>query len=453
MTQLMVGISGVRGVVGEALTPEVILEYALAFGTWARRGKVVVGRDSRTTGPMVRHTVLAGLLSTGCSVVDLGIVSTPTVEIITRALEASGGICITSSHNPAQWNALKFLNAEGMFFNREEIQAFLKQVAAQKPERTPWDQYGTVEKMTDASERHIQRILGLKVVDPDLIRSMHFTVALDCVNGAGGLVAPRLLEALGCSVIPLNVEPTGIFAHNPEPRAEHLADLCQAVKAGRARVGFACDPDVDRLGLVDEKGAALSEELTLALAVQLILRHTPGPVTINLSTSLVTEEVARQAGCPVYREPVGEINVTTAMKQNRSVVGGEGNGGIILPENHLGRDALLGMALILQALAETGKNLSQLVKALPPYHLIKKSQSITGLDTDAVFSRFREKYADAGLDERDGLRFAWKDRWLQVRKSNTEPIVRITGEAPSQPEAEALLEQAVNLIKLKGYQL
>ncbi len=382
MSRLMTGVSGVRGVFGDTLGPEVVLRYAARFGQFisqnslnpAREGRprIVVGRDSRTTGVAMLNSVAAALLSVGCDVIELGIVATPTVLLNVIKHSAQGGICITASHNPPQWNAMKFVDGDGMFLAADKAAAFLASVD-EPPDWQDWQGIGTLIQDPDAIAFHVDKVLGITWLDLEQIRARKFKVVLDSVNGAGGLVSPRLLKALGCEVIGLNSAPTGIFSHPAEPLNENLGQLEEAVRRHQADLGFATDPDVDRLSIVDEHGACIGEEYSVALAELFVLPRQSGDIVVNLSSSMLSDHIAGLFGVKVHRAKVGEINVGKLMQELGSPVGGEGNGGIICPPVNYTRDAIAGMALILGLLAETGKTVSQLVDGLPRYYFAKVS--------------------------------------------------------------------------------
>jgi len=443
---LMAGISGVRGVVGKSLTPDIALKYSSAFGNLCRSGKVVVGRDSRTSGEMIKSTVISGLLATGCSVVDLGICATPTVEIAVPELKAWGGIIITASHNPIQWNALKFVGSDGIFLSPKENQKLFDLVENDRIKYQPWNKIGKVSFDSTWSKKHIEKILRLKYINVKLIRQKKFKVVLDCCNGAGGVVSPDLLKALGCTVIELNCQPNGLFPHDPEPIPRNLVSLCRAVKKHHADLGFANDPDVDRLAIVSEKGIPLGEEATLALATRFILGKKPkSHVVTNISTSRMMDDLAGQFGSRVYRTKVGEAHVARKLKQVKGIIGGEGNGGVILPELHCGRDALVGMALILEYLAESGKSVSILASELPRYFMVKEKARLTR-NFERNLTRLKRNYSQGKINSLDGMRIDYEDFWLQVRKSNTEPQVRIIAEARSKHEAGKLVADALKIL-------
>ena len=442
----MAGISGVRGVVGKSLTPDIALKYSSAFGNLCRSGKVVVGRDSRTSGEMMKSAVISGLSSTGCQVIDLGICATPTVEIAVPGLKAQGGIIITASHNPIQWNALKFVDSDGIFLSPKENQKLFVLVQNDRIKYQPWNKIGKVSSDSTWSKKHIEKILRLKYVNVKLIRQRKFKVVLDCCNGAGGVVSPDLLKALGCKVIEFNCQPNGLFPHDPEPIPRNLVSLCQWVKKHHADLGFANDPDVDRLAIVSEKGVPLSEEATLALVTRFILGKKPmSHVVTNISTSRMIEDIATEFDSKVYRTKVGEAHVARKLKQVKGVIGGEGNGGVILPELHCGRDALVGMALILEFLVESGKSMSLLASELPRYFMVKEKAKLTQ-NFEKNLSQLKRKYSQGRINSLDGLRINYDDFWLQVRKSNTEPQVRIITEARSKYEAGKLVADALKIL-------
>jgi phosphomannomutase len=443
---LMISVSGMRGHVGTDLTPELVARHAAALGAWARAaGKplVVLGRDARTSGPMFTHAAIAGLMSVGVDVLDLGIVPTPTVQLSVEEHHAGAGLILTASHNPIEWNALKFVGPDGIFLDAD-AGAAVRALAEQGPARTGWDGIGTVREDPDAIAKHFAKILALPMIDVARIRARRLHVALDCVRGAGGRAIPLLLEMLGCRVSGINLETDGRFPRPPEPLPENLVDLGELVRRSGADVGMAVDPDVDRLALVDEQGRAIGEDYTLAFAVRTVLAGHQGPtptVVVNLSTSLVVEDAARDHGARFVRAAVGEANVARCMRDEGALIGGEGNGGVMLPALHIGRDAPLGVALILQQLAQSGQSVSGLVAQHPRYAIVK-AKGPRGTELRPLYDALRARFSDADADERDGLRLAWRDRWLHVRPSGTEPIVRYIAEAPTDGEAEALVAAA-----------
>ena len=440
----MVSVSGVRGRVGDGLTPEVIATFAAAFGAYARArgpGKtVVLGRDSRVSGPMFARAATAALQSVGCDVVDVGVAPTPTVQLAVEDLRAAGGLAVTASHNPIEWNALKFIGPSGMFLDAgegAEMRAFLDGGIP----RATWDQLGGRRQDEGAVERHLARILAIPFLDVEAIRAKRFHVALDCVRGAGGTIFPRLLEALGCTVDAINLEADGRFPREPEPVAENLGELEALVRRTGAAIGLATDPDVDRLSLVSGEGRAIGEDYTLALAASLVLRHRPGAVVTNLSTSRLLDDVAERAGVPLVRAPVGEINVARRMQAEGATIGGEGNGGVILPDVHLTRDAPVAAALVLQLLAETGEPLHALADGIGRYEIVKEKVDRPAQPLDAVYDALAARFPEADADRQDGLRLSWaaERKWAHLRPSGTEPIVRVICEAPTRVEAEGLV--------------
>jgi phosphomannomutase len=441
---LMVGVSGVRGRVGEALTPEIVATFAAAFGAWASSGGtsvIVVGRDSRVSGPMFTRVVHAALESVGCTVVDIGMASTPTVQLAVEHHHAAGGLAITASHNPIEWNALKFIGPSGLFLSADEGAAMRALLDTGIP-RATWDTLGRVVADPGATQRHIEAVLSLPFLDVAGIRARKFRVALDCCHGAGSTIMPQLLAELGCDVLGIWMDPDGRFHRPPEPVAENLTDLEALVRNSNADVGFATDPDVDRLALVGEDGRAMGEDYTLALAARTVLKHRPGPVVTNLSTSKVVEDVARAFGVPFHFAKVGEVNVALLMRDVGATIGGEGNGGVILPELHLGRDAPLGAALILQLLLEEARPLSALVAERPRYVIVKDKLARPAVSLDAVYAALRGAFPEAAADTQDGLRLDWPDRWVHLRPSGTEPIVRVIAEGPAEADARQLIAQA-----------
>jgi phosphomannomutase len=442
---LMVSVSGIRGRVGEGLTPEVVARYASAFGAWAASHgashAVVVGRDSRVSGPMFHRVVLSALQSVGCDAIDIGLTTTPTCQLAVEHHHAAGGLMISASHNPIEWNALKFIGPTGLFLEASEGAAMRALVDRGIP-RASWDRLGTIERDDAAIARHIDRVLAIPYVDVEGIRAKHFVVALDCVRGAGAAIMPELLERLGCRVTAINTETDGRFPRPPEPVAENLGELERLVRDTGAAVGFAVDPDVDRLALVSDIGSAIGEDYTLALAAMLVLRHRSGAVVTNLSTSRIVEDVAARADVPVIRAPVGEVNVAVRMRDERSPVGGEGNGGVILSEVHLGRDAPVGAALLLQLLLEERAPLSRIAAGLPRYVIVKDKLDRPDAALDVVYESLRDAFPDGAVDMQDGLRLSWADRWVHVRPSGTEPIVRVIAEAPTAAAANELVRRS-----------
>jgi phosphomannomutase len=438
---LRISVSGIRGIIGDGLDAAVVTRYATAFGAWLPEGPVVVGRDSRPSGPMVFNAVCAALNSTGHDVRDIGVTTTPTVEMAVQDSDAIGGVIITASHNPQQWNALKLVDAQGLFLNaRHNVE--LSKLLDREDVHVTWDKLGAVIPDTTADQKHIDAILALPWLDRRAIAARGFKVVVDAVEGAGGSIVPAMLEQLGAECVPLHCGMSGFFPHPPEPTPAHLAELSEAVKAHKADIGFAVDPDVDRLVLVDENGVLLNEELTLAVAVDYLLGVEPGPVMINLSTTGLIEKVAARHGVKVGRTPVGEANVVAEMLPAGAVVGGEGNGGVIYPALHPGRDALVGIAMVLQHLAAGKQTLSQAVADFPPMVMVKdKFDQQNPLDADALKVKLKD-WGPGTIDDRDGLRWADDAGWVHIRSSNTEPIVRVIAEASTLELARALVDRA-----------
>ncbi len=442
---LMVSVSGIRGRVGAGLTPEIVTSYAAAFGAWAlardASRPIVVGRDSRVSGPMFHRCVVSALQSVGARVIDLGLTTTPTCQLAVEHHHAGGGLMISASHNPVEWNALKFIGPSGLFLDATEG-ADMRSLVGRDFARASWERLGVIELDEEAARRHIDLVLALPVIDVGRIRARAFQVVLDCCRGAGAVIMPALLDRLGCRVSVINLEPDGRFPRPPEPVAENLGELERHVASSGADVGFAVDPDVDRLAIVANGGQAIGEDYTLALAARVVLKRTPGTVVTNLSTSRIVDDVAAEAGGRVVRAPVGEVNVATRMRDEHAVVGGEGNGGVILPELHLGRDAPLAAALVLQLLADGEETLTQIVSRYPRYAIVKDKLDRPSVALDAVYDALRSSFPGAQVDTQDGLRLSWPDSWVHIRPSGTEPIVRVIAEAPSEEAARALVARS-----------
>ncbi|HEV2670826.1 MAG TPA: phosphoglucosamine mutase [Gemmatimonadales bacterium] len=452
---LMVSVSGVRGLVGKDLTPEVVARWAAAFGVWAsdrragRAGSIVVGRDARTSGPMFASATAAGLNSVGCDVIDVGLVATPTVQLAVEYHHAAGGIMLTASHNPIEWNALKFVGPDGIFLDSGAGTRVRELAAGTSLPRANYNAIGGVEADSDAISRHLAAVLALRGVDVRAIKRRRFRVALDTVRGAGGAVMPELLERLGCRVTAINLETDGLFPRPPEPVPENLKALSALVRRAKADVGIAVDPDVDRLAIVDEHGKPIGEDYTLAFAIRAVLgkratRHGKRVVVCNLSTSLVVADAAKDCGARVIRAPVGEAHVARKIIELQAAIGGEGNGGVMYPALHVGRDAPVAGALLLGLLARERVTVSELVARSPRYTIVKAKVE-RGARLDAVYDGLRKTFADAEIDTQDGLRLAWPDRWLHVRPSGTEPIIRLIAEAPSGVDAEKLIDEGRRL--------
>jgi phosphomannomutase len=390
---------------------------------------------------MFHRVVLSALQSVGVTAIDIGLTTTPSCQLAVEFHHAAGGLMISASHNPIEWNALKMIGSSGLFLDAQQGTA-MRALMDSGPSRATWDKLGAIEIDDLAIARHVDRVLSLPFIDVERIRRRRFRVALDTCRGAGAAVMPQLLDRLGCVVTAINLEPDGHFPRPPEPIPENLRDLERLVLSAKADIGLAVDPDVDRLALVNEEGHAIGEDYTLALAAKLVLRHRKGPVVINLSTSRVVDDVAAAAGAPLIRAPVGEVHVATRMRTERAAIGGEGNGGVILPELHLGRDAPLGAALVLQLLIEEGRPLSAIVRDHPSYVIVKDKLDRPDASLDTVYAALRKAFPGAEADTQDGLRLAWPDRWVHVRPSGTEPIVRVIAEAPTAADARELVAQS-----------
>ena len=438
---LMFSISGLRGIVNEDLTAGVVLKYAYAFGKFLKPGKVVIGRDARKSGKTFSRTVIRGLNAAGCSVIDLGIVPTPTVLFMVRKLNGQGGIIITASHNPVEWNALKFVSRKGQFLQEQEHIKFLKfinnlQIVKQSPRK-----FSNVNELKSGVNEHINKIVGVMK-----LRSVKFGIGVDAVNGAGSICLPRLLEKIGCKVYRLNCKFSPNFPRGPEPTPENIKALCHLVKKNRLDFGFAVDPDCDRLSIVDENGEAIGEENTLALATDYILSKTKGNVVTNLSTTALLDYVVRKHDGKLYRTKVGEANVVAEMQRVKAIIGGEGNGGVIYPKINFTRDALVGAAIILKLLVERNRSISRVLVEYPRYHMIKKKIKIGKWRFDEQREKIIRAF-EGKINFIDGIRITGQDYWLHIRPSQTEPIIRIIGEAREKRKIEKYIEKVENLLK------
>lgn len=441
---LIVSVSGIRGVVGQGLTAEVALAFASAFGTFVKGGRVVLSRDGRPSGGMLRHAVVAGLMETGCEVHDLGIAATPTCGFALRRLQAAGGIQITASHNPAEWNGLKLFGADGSVLPPDRGREISAIFESRRFQRAAWDKLGTLCECRQANDWHCRRILEL--VNAERIRSRGFHVFLDANGGAGGPLGRQLLNELGCKTTIQGGCADGIFEHPPEPVTENLQSILPKVVQANANLGFVLDPDADRLAIIDDSGRYLGEEVTLALAAFYRLRQQSGPVVINISTSRMTEDFALASACPCHRSAVGEAHVIQKMREVGAVLGGEGNGGVIDPRVGFVRDAFIAMAMILDLLAEPGAKLSALVDGWPGYHIVKDKLTVSAERLAEATAALEKRWPDARANREDGLRLDWTDRWVHLRPSNTEPVVRIIAEARSKSDAEALCREVRTLL-------
>ena len=432
----MVSISGIRGIVGDGLDPNTIIKYTCAYAGFIGKGKVVVGRDARITGDMLNQIITGTLLAKGLDVINIGICPTPTVQFTVKELNADGGIAISASHNPNEWNALKLLNYTGQFMTPEENKAMLEKLDDAGRNYKRWDEIGKNSFYNEGMQNHVNAVLSLKYIDLEAIRNRKFKVLVDCVNGAGASVIPQLLKEFGCEVIEMNCEKSGIFPRLPEPLPENLRETFAAVKESKADLGIVVDPDVDRLVLIANNGIPFGEENTITQAVKFILSKEKGSVVVNLSTTRAVEDVAKEYGCEIFRSKVGEANVVKKMKEVNAVIGGEGSGGVIYPALHYGRDALVGIAITLQHLLEFDGTMAQLKDVLPNYSICKKKVELVNIDPDDVINKIRNKNKQERINTEDGLRIDFEDFWVHLRKSNTEPIIRIITEAKSVEEAE-----------------
>ncbi|MCX6550125.1 MAG: phosphoglucosamine mutase [Acidobacteria bacterium] len=442
---LKISISGVRGVVGDSLTPSLLARFAQAFGTHTGSGTVVVGRDTRTSGEMVRQAVVSGLLSSGCRVIDLDICPVPTVQLAVRHRRAQGGIAITASHNPAEWNALKFVGPDGLFLGAGTARELLDIYHQGEYVKVAGSEMRSVERMTDGLDLHLKAILD--GVGPLPLHARRLRVALDACNGAGALLAPRLLDALGVDVVPINVTPDGLFPRPAEPLPENLGALCDAVRAHHCDVGFAQDMDADRQAVVSEHGEAIGEDYTLVLATWHVLGREQGPVVANLSTTAALDEIAKRFGCPLVRTKIGEANVTERMRSEHAVIGGEGNGGVIYPRINFARDSHVGMALILHLLVSSGKTVSELVADLPPLCMVKEKLTCPSNRIPLVLRMVRREFAHLPMDTRDGVKVMLPEGWFHVRGSNTEPIVRVVAEAGSPADVRRVVDDVFGRVE------
>lgn len=456
---LVKSISGIRGTIGgrpgNNLTPVDIVKFAAAYGTWLRERNpgnwlsVVVGRDARRSGKMVNGLVVNTLLGLGIDVTDIGLATTPTTELAVTGTGARGGIIITASHNPAEWNALKLLNEKGEFLSSDDGQEVLKLAESEDFVFAPLDGAGKIVADDTWNGKHIKMVTGLKLVDVGAIRSAGFSVAIDCINSVGGIIVPELLKALGISrIIGMNTVPDGYFAHNPEPLPKNLTDISQLVVREKADLGFVVDPDVDRLAIICEDGTMFGEEYTLVSVSDYVLKQTPGNTVSNLSSTRALKDVTGKYDRNYFTAAVGEVNVVEEMKKRNAVIGGEGNGGVIYPEVHYGRDALVGMALFLTHLAKSHMKCSELRKLYPDYFIAKKRLDLLeGTDFSLILDKIRKVFRSHEIDERDGMRIEHENGWVQIRKSNTEPIIRIYAEAGTEEEADKLADEVIELAK------
>ncbi len=447
---LIESISGIRATIGDSMTPKEVIEYASAYGKWVKKGTVVIGRDSRVSGRVISMIFASTLQWLGLDVIDIGIVPTPTVQLLTEKFNAQGGIAITASHNPFPWNGIKFIDKTGLFLDADQVKAVLNNKKEADFKFQASGDFGKYEKNRDAIDMHVKNVLNIPYLDVDKIRERKFKVVIDAVNGGGSIALPAMLRALGCDVIEVNCEPDGYFPHTPEPLPENLVDLLDAVKRNKADLGLAVDPDADRLAVADELGNYLSEEYTLVMAAETVLSQSklnnPKVVT-NLSTTLAVTNIAEKYGAKCLRTAIGEINVAKKMKEVNALIGGEGNGGIISPCSHLGRDSLVGAAMVLNFLASDEKPLSEKYADFPQYKMSKQKIEIGQNDPEIILEELKKKFSNENCNTVDGLQIKWSDRWVHMRKSNTEPILRVYSEAPSAKEANELAERFMDEIR------
>lgn len=449
MKPLKIGITGVRGIVGETFTPELAISFAQAFGTYVDGSPILVCRDTRASGPMVRSAVIAGLLATGCEVIDLGVCPTPTMQLAVRKYGARGGISITAGHNPSQWNALKFVRADGLYLNITQAEELLDIYHQAEYEKAPWNRIPTQIRYEDAIPYHIETLK--KLFDVEAIRARGLKVAVDCCNGACSMLSPCWLEELGCKVLSINDDPSQPFPHNPEPNRQTMAQLRAIVKAGGAAIGFAHDADGERLGLVTETGEILSEEMTLAIAAEIKLSRTPGVVVTNISTTSAIEKIAARHHSTVVRTPVGTAHISEAILENNAVLGGEGNGAVALPELHPTNDSAATIGLILEHLSRTGQNLSDVIAGLPRLFSRKHFVPVAPHLLFSVLNELRDEVEASQaktIDLSDGVKLGWPDGWLHIRASNTESMIRVIAEAETEKRVNDLMNWALDRLKV-----
>jgi len=467
MKEPIISISGIRGVFGESLTPENIIKYTTAFARYLKCKRIVIGRDGRLHGDIIEKIIESALLFNGCEVINLGIAPTPTIALAVETLKANGGIAITASHNTQQWNGMKFINSKGIFLDAEENKVFQSYFATSPSGRggvrlasplrgenrgglVSWDKVKQIEYYPGFFDFHIMRVLDINSIDFKQVRKRKFKVVVDAVNSSGSVIVPKLLEKLGCKVIKIDCDGSGIFTRKPEPIPENLKQVCATVKKHKADIGIVVDPDADRLVIITEEGKPFGEENTITTVINHVLRNAPKPkriAVVNLSTSRSVDDIVKMHGGKIYKSPVGEINVIKKMKAVKAIVGGEGSGGVIFPEVHYGRDSLVGIAVILSELAELNLKVSKYKKQLPEYHIRKSKISLgSGIDTDKIFNKLKKEFKNFPQNNEDGLRIDFEDSWVNFRKSNTEPIVRVIAEAKSGKEAEALIKNMMSEI-------
>jgi len=454
---LIKSISGIRGTIGgptgDTLNPLDIVKFVTAYATFIRRGgksgsgKIVVGRDARISGEMVKNVVCGTLMGFGYDVIDIGLATTPTTELAVRMSGADGGIIITASHNPRQWNALKLLNNEGEFLDKEAGNEVLAIAEKEDFEYADVDALGHYTEDNSFNRRHVEAVLALNLVDVEAVRKAGYRVCVDAINSVGGVILPELLDELGVEYEIINAEPNGDFAHNPEPLEKNLGEIMERMRSGKFDLGIVVDPDVDRLAFICEDGRMFGEEYTLVSVADYVLGHTAGNTVSNLSSTRALRDVTGKHGGEYYASAVGEVNVTTKMKEVGAVIGGEGNGGVIYPESHYGRDALVGIALFLSSLAHKGCKVSELRASFPEYHIAKNRIDLTPeTDVDAILEKVKDMYRDEQVNDIDGVKIDFADKWVHLRKSNTEPIIRVYSEASTMEEADALGKEIMQVV-------
>ncbi len=445
LVNLMTGVSGVRGIVGRSLTPELLTRLGAAFGTYMKAGHIVIGRDTRTSGDMVKYSVFSGLLSTGCNITDIDISTTPSCQIMIEELGADGGIVISASHNPIEWNALKLFKANGMYLNKEESKEFFDIYHKGNFLKAEWNQLKDLETDVSTVRRHLKKVL--KHIDIEKIRRRKFKVALDSCNGAGSTITPILLEKLGCQVVSIHCLPNGLFPHNPEPIFINLGDLSKLVKKTKADIGFAQDADADRVAIITEKGQILSEEYSLSMTTQYRLSQKKGTVVVNLSTSRAIDDIADSYGVPVIRTAVGEINVAEKLKEVNGVIGGEGNGGVIDPRVHYGRDSLAGIVIMLEYLACEKEPISKLAGRIPKYYSVKLKTDCPVSRSAKVMRGLRDMFKKEKIDFTEGMKVSFDHSWVHIRPSGTEPVIRVIAESQHKKEASDLANKVLKEVK------
>ncbi len=447
MSALMFSIMGIRGILGESLTPQVISKYTLAFAEYLQGGMVVIGCHSCVSGPFVAQIIKGSLVASGCKVIDIGIAPTPITQFAIQYHKAAGGIVIMVSYNPIQWHGLKFMGSDGRFLNPEKIRKVYQLADRNEQALKASEGIGSEEIDDQANQRYIESVLKLSLIDVEAIKARKFKVVIDTLNGAGGFIIPQLCKSLGCEVITVNGNSKGMFAHKRKPLPENLRQLSEKVRRVKADVGFAVDPDTDRCSIVDDTGKPIGEEYTLAIAAKLVFSKKMGRMAVNMSTSRASEDIAKYYNCMFVRSKVGEINVAEKMLEFDAIIGGEGNGGVILPELHLGRNASVAVALTLQYLAEYGGTMQELHASLPQYTMVKKKINIEGAVPDKILEQMTDKYKDYEVNLLDGVKIDINNSWVHLSKSNTEPIVRIISEAPTVEEAKKLGQKFMAEIK------